>query len=163
MMDSTKDMVVLNSFFDALDAGKACRHLEENEIPFVLENLSVRQQGVSRFQEGPAIRLDVLVHEQDLQQAKTCLRETMHLFPEREADIEEYAVDENETVVQVAACEDLTDVAAVRAVLKDAAIWCTVRSIVDEEDATAIIYSVEVKWQDIEQAMFAMERSSEAD
>ena len=87
MIDISDDLVVLNTFFDALDAAKACQHLEAEKIPFLLQNLSVPQQGVSRFQEGPAIRLDVWVQQEDLERAKTFLRRTMHLFPEREQGV----------------------------------------------------------------------------
>jgi hypothetical protein len=158
VIDISEDLVVLNTFFDALDARKACQHLEAEKIPFVLENLSVPQQGVSRFQEGPAIRLDLLVRQEDLERSQTCLRKEMHLFPEREVGVVEHGGDGDEVLAQAAACEALEDAEAVRIALTNAGIWSTVRKIVDDGDASYVTYSVEVNGKDIETAMGVVER-----
>jgi hypothetical protein len=158
VIDISDDLVVLNTFFDALDAAKACRHLEAEKIPFVLENLSVPQQGVNRFQEGPAIQLEVWVQQEDLERAKTCLRHAMHLFPEREVGAVEHGDDGDEVLAQAAACEALEDAEAVRIALKSAGISSTVQKIVDDEDASYVTYSVEVNGKDIETAMGVVER-----
>ena len=158
MIDISDDLVVLNTFFDALDAAKACQHLEAEKIPFLLQNLSVPQQGVSRFQEGPAIRLDVRVQQEDLERAKTFLRRTIHLFPEREQGVVERGSDGDEVLAQAAACEELEDAEAVRIALTNAGIWSAVRKIVDDEDASYVTYSVEVIGKDVETAMGVVER-----
>src|SRR5215471_17129719 len=85
-MDSSEELVVLHYFFDAFEAGKACQFLEEGQIPFELKDYSVRLQGVVDRFEAPAVHLDVLVSSEDLERAKSCLREKMGLFPEREVD-----------------------------------------------------------------------------
>jgi hypothetical protein len=162
VIDISDDLVVLNTFFDAMDAGKACQHLEAEKIPFVLEDLSVPQQGVSRFQEGPAIRLVVWVQQEDLERAKTCLRKAMHLFPEREFVVVEHGGDGDEVLAQAAACEELEDAEAVRIALTNAGIWSTVRKIVDDEDVSYITYSVEVNGKDIETALGVVERWGQA-
>ncbi len=162
MIDISDDLVILNTFFDALDAGKACQHLEAEKIPFVLEDLSVRRQGVSRFQEGPAIRLDVFVHQEDLERAKGCLRKAMHLFPEREVGVVDHGGDGDEVLAQAAACEALEDAEAVRTALTTAGIWSTVQKIVDDEDASYVTYSVEVNGKDIETAIGVVERWGQA-
>jgi hypothetical protein len=162
LIDTSEDLVVLNTFFDALDAGRACQHLEAEKIPFVLEDLSVPQQGVNHFQEGPAIRLDVLVQQEDLARARTCLREAMHLFPEREVGVVEHGGDGDEVLAQAAACEAVEDAEAVRIALTNAGIWSTVREIVDDEDASYVTYSVDVNGKDIETAMEVVERWGEA-
>jgi hypothetical protein len=162
VIDISDDLVLLNTFFDALDAGKACQHLEAQKIPFALEDLSVPQQGVSRFQEGPPIRLDVWVQQEHLERAKACLRMAMHLFPEREVGVVEHGGDGDEVLAQAAACEESEDAEAVRIALTSAGIWSTVRKIVDDEDASYVTYSVEVKGKDIETAIEVVERWGQA-
>lgn len=162
MIDTTDNLVILITFFDALDAGKACQHLEAEEIPFVLEDLSVRQQGVSRFQEGPSVQLDVFVEKRDLERAKSCLRTTMRLFPEREVGVVKHGGDGDEVFAQAAACEELEDAEAVRAALTNAGILSTVRKIVDDEDVSYVTYSVEVNGKDIETAIGVVERWGQA-
>jgi hypothetical protein len=161
VIDTSEDLVVLNTFFDALDARQACQHLEAEEIPFVLEDLSVRQQGVNRFQEGPPIRLDVFVQQEDLERAKKCLQKAMHLFPEREVGVVERGGDGDEVLAQAAACEEPKDAEAVRIALTNAGIRSTVQKIVDDEDANYVTYSVEVYGKDIEAAMGVVERWGE--
>ena len=161
MTDALEDFVILNTFFDALDAGKACEHLEAEDIPFVLEDLSVRKQGVSRFEEGPAIQLDVFVQQEDLEQAKRCLRKAMHLFPEREVGVVEHGGDGDEVRAQAAACETIEDAEAVRVALTNAGVWSAVHKIVDDEDESFVTYSVEVNGKDIEIAMGVVEQWGE--
>jgi Putative prokaryotic signal transducing protein len=161
VIDTSEDLAILNTFFDALDAGKACEHLEAEEIEFLLEDLSVRQQGVSRFQEGSPVRLDVFVHEEDLERARKCLRRTMSLFPEREVGVVEHGGAGDEVLAQAAACEELKDAEAVRIALTNAGIWSIVQKIVDDEDASFVTYSVEVNGKDVETALRVVERWGE--
>jgi hypothetical protein len=161
VIDTSEDLVILIAFFDALDAGKACQHLEAEGIPFVLEDLGVRQQGVSRFQEGPAVQLNVFVGKQDLKRAKSCLQKTMRLFPGREPGVKDHGGDGDEVLAQAAACESLKDADAVCAVLKEAGIRNSVRKIVDDEDTSYVTYLVEVNGKDIETAIELVERWAE--
>ena len=158
-VDSSEGLIVLNSFFDAFEAGQACQFLEEHEIPFVLKNFSVRLQGADRFREGPAIRMEVLISPEDLEQAKACLREKMGLFPEREIDErkEDNSTDDDEVLSQAIMCDALADAQSARDALSESGIRSIIRRMVDDEDGT-VSYSVEVKDSEIERAIRVMDQ-----
>jgi hypothetical protein len=158
LIEPAEDLELLHTFFDALDAGKACGHLETSAIPFSVENLSTPQQGVSRFQEDPPIQIELLVRREDLQRARECLRELMHLFPEREIGVVEHRGYEEEVIVQAAACGTVEDADAVQSVLAEAGLWSRQRKIVDDEDSTYVTHSVEVKAVDVEKSQVVLER-----
>lgn len=82
----------------------------------------------------------------------------MHLFPERELDVVEHGVDGEEVLVQAAVCETQEDAHAVKTALTEAGLWATLRKIIDDEDASYITYSVEVKGYDIEKSMTVIDR-----
>jgi hypothetical protein len=158
LIEPAEDLEVLHTFFDALDAGKACGHLEASAIPFSVKNLSQPQQGVSRFQEYPPIHIELLVRGEDLQRARGCLRKSMHLFPEREVGVVEHGGDGEEVFAQAAACETAEDADAVQSVLAEGGIWSRQRRIVDDEDSTYVTHSVDVKAIDIEKSQVVLER-----
>jgi hypothetical protein len=158
-VDSSSELVVLNSFFDAFDAGRACQFLEDGQIPFALKDFSVRLQGLNKFSEGPAIRVDVLVCSEDFEHAKSCLREKMGLFPEREIDeqAETQSTDGDEALSQAIVCDLQEDAQSAKEALSDAGIRSSINRMLDEEDGT-VSYSVEVKGEDIERALIVMNR-----
>jgi hypothetical protein len=158
LIEPAEDLEILHTFFDALDAGKACRHLEASAIPFSIENLSRSQQGVSKFLEDPPIQIELLVRAEDLQRARECLRESMYLFPEREMGVVEHGGEREEVIVQAAACETEEDAESVQAVLTEAGLWSRRRQIFDEEDPTYLTHSVEVKAGEVEKSQAALER-----
>ena len=158
MIEPAEDLEVLHTFFDALDAGKACGYLQASAIPFSIENLSRPQQGVNRFQEDPPIQIELLVRAEDLQRARECLRELMHLFPKGEMGVVEHGGDGEDVFAQAAACETVEDADAVQSVLANAGLWSQQRQIFDDEDPTFVIFSVEVKAGDVEKSQVALER-----
>jgi hypothetical protein len=82
----------------------------------------------------------------------------MHLFPEREVGVVKQGGDGEEVMVQAAACETVEDAEAVQSVLAEAGLWSRQRQIFDDEDATYLTYSVEVKAGDVEKSQVALER-----
>ena len=162
-MDSAEDMVVLNAFFDAFEADRACQLLEESGIPFEVRDFSVRQHDADHFSEGPSVGLDVLVTAKDLDQAKACLREKMGLFPEREIDEHDgdYPVDGDGKPSQAIICDTPEDAQAAQEALSDAGIQSTINRAVDEEDGT-VSYSVDVQGKDVERAVSVMDRWTES-
>ena len=155
-MDVAKDedMVDLIRFFDALDAAKACESLDAKEIPFIIEDFCKRKQGIDKFSEEPAIQLEIRVFPEDLERAKVCLREAMHLFPlpEITAGYESDSSDDDEVLSEAIICDEFSDAEAAKLALGDAGIWSSVRRAVDDEDGT-VFYPVEVKGKDIERAV----------
>jgi len=120
-MDDSNEMIMLNTFYDALSAGDACRHLEEASIPFIVEDMDTPTQGINRFSEEPPVRLDISVNKANLGRAQEQLRTTMHLFPEQEVDDPVWMSPEgdgDEVHTQVAACDTEDDANAVRDALK---------------------------------------------
>jgi hypothetical protein len=158
-MESSDELVVLHNFLDAYDAGRACQFLEERQIPFALKDFSVRLQGVNRFSEGPAIRLEVLVSSEDIERAKSCLREKMGLFPERETDerAESQSADEQEVLSQAIVSDGLEEAQSAKDALSEAGIRSTINRMVDDEDGS-VSYSVEVRGIDIERAVSVMDQ-----
>ena len=151
-MDLFGDLVCLITFFDALQTRRACEFLEEDGIGFKVRDHSVRVQGVSRFQESPAILMEIFVNADDVHRAQSCLRRTMQLFPERELDPQSWeATDDNEVLSEAFACDAVDDARGVSEALHSAGIWSAVRQDVEADDDP--IYMVEVKGQDIERAM----------
>lgn len=161
MVDDSEEWIDLNTFFDALEAGKACGYLEQAAIPFAVEDLGQRRQGVDRF-EGPAIWLDVRVRKEDFERAKECLRSSMHLFPLQEEGLEEYqAIDDEDVFAEAAACEQQVDAEAVRDALLAENIWSKISVIADDADPTALTYAVEVHGRDVEKAVAVVDRWGE--
>jgi hypothetical protein len=158
-----KELVWLHTFFDAINAGEACQYLETAGIPFTMENLSTRTQGIHKFSEPPPIVIELFVAPADLKRAQACLHETMHLFPNPEID-PRLAEQEPEDVLSSAIlCETPADAENARAYLqRNCGIWSTITRMVDEDDPASISYSVEVKGKDIERAIAAMDRWCES-
>jgi hypothetical protein len=154
--DFPDDSIVLHTFFDALDAATACRYLEAEEISFYINNLSVRNQGVSKFQEEPSIAIEILVLEKDLVLAKNCLKRSMHLFPDPEIHGSLDSEEGEEVLAQALGCEREEDAEAARAVLISADLWSTITKILDD-DENEVVYSVDVKGKDIERAIAIVE------
>ena len=159
---NSEDLVELCTFFDALHAGEACSHLEKAGIPFIVEDHSKPQQGVNRFQEGPAVWLAISIEKDDLQHSKNVLRTTMHLFPEREVSDEasEEASDED-TLAQAILCDAHGDAEEVSSTLRESGIWSEIRKVQDDDTQELIGYSVDVKGKDIERAIFAIDHWTE--
>ena len=156
-MDSNHDLVCLNTFFDALDARRACEFLEEEGIPFTIKDCSVRRQGVNRFTEGPAILMEVDVAPKDQERAQECLRRRMHLFPEREVVPAAQPLDgEDDVLSEAFVCDTLADADAVSQVIKDSGIWSDIRQDIDADNEP--VYVVGVNGQDIERAVDIVNR-----
>ena len=159
---NSEDSVELCTFFDALRASEACSHLEKAGIPFIVEDHSQPQQGVDRFQEGPAVWLAILIEKDDLQLSKNVLRKTMHLFPEREVTdgAAENAFKED-VLAQAILCDALEDAEKVRDVLHESGIWNTIRKVQDDDTQEFLGYSVDTQGKDIERATLAIDHWAE--
>jgi len=156
-MEISSQRVLLNTFFDALDAGRACEFLEAEEIEFTIEDYSVRQQGVHKFLESrPPILMEIYVDATDVKSARDCLRRTMHLFPEREIELAVESMDEEQVLSEALVCDSSEDAVAVSGFLREAGVWSTVRQDVDGDNDK--IYIVEVKADKIEQAIESVNR-----
>lgn len=114
---------------------------------------------MSRFQEGPSVRLDLLVQKEDLLRARALLHVTMQLFPERETDDTEYKMEaDDEVFVQAAVCDALADAESISAMLQTVGIWSRVHRAADDEGEGIVSYQVEVKGRDIERTMPVVEQ-----
>jgi hypothetical protein len=162
-MNDADDMEELTTFTDAIDAGMACDCLDAAEIPFKIEDHSLRPEGYSNFRIGPLIRMTILVQKEVLERAKVCLREKMHLFPLAEIaeDYEGDSSDNDEVSSEAIICDQLSDAEAAKSALDDAGIWSAVRRLVDDEDGI-VSYSVEVKGKDIERAVRVVDQRAES-
>jgi hypothetical protein len=156
-MDVSADLVCLNTFFDALDARRACEFLEGDGIGFEVRNHSVRVQGVNRFHEGPGIVMEIFVNADDVQRAQSCLRRTMQLFPEPEIDLESSeAADDDDVLSEAFVCDTVADAQQAIEALHDAGIRGSFRKDLDSDDDQT--YIVEVKGRYIEKAIEVINR-----
>src|SRR5580765_2945331 len=150
-MNTTGDMESLIWLTDAIEAGMACDFLDEAEIPFEIEDHSIRPEYPS-FRERAGIRMEIQVRKEDMERAKDCLREKMNLFPlpEIDGDLNDKSSDDEDVLSEAIICDELSDAEAAKGALDAAGIRGTVRRM--DEDGT-VSYSVEVRGKDIERAV----------
>jgi hypothetical protein len=151
-----EDLTILFTFFDAIRASEACRHLETASIRFYLEDRGTPNQGLNDWNDAPSVYLDVSVHPQDLTLARKLLQATMHLFPERETPLSSRTDEEGEDVqVEIAICDTEEDASAIAAMLASSGI---ASNTIRPEDPDTTCFTIEVLGVDAERASLALDR-----
>ena len=142
---------VLNTFYDAFDAGRACDCLEAEGIAFDLRDRSAGAGGLGMLEGGPAVVLQLFVESADRERAMAVLRKKMGLFPLQEVEVADEAVDDGSVSVLggFARRDEAEEVARV---LEEAGIWHRVvanpEGTVEEESC----YLLEVREVDMVEA-----------
>jgi hypothetical protein len=137
----------LITFYDAIEAGKACDALDAAEIPLEVRDLS-RTDGRGSEWGGPPIALQLIVSEQDRDRAVQLLREKMRLFPLEDVPEPDAPLDDGTvaTVGQFAKRADAEDVAQV---LNDAKVWNRITPNQEGAVQTEDAFLVEVREVDL--------------
>jgi hypothetical protein len=112
----------LMTFYDALNAGRACDFLGENGIDFDLQDVSQPQSAMRSFDNLPPVMLKLIVQKRDRERAKVILREKMGLFPLREVEVEDALVDDG-TISELGYFARKEDAEEFGRILDDARTW----------------------------------------
>jgi hypothetical protein len=122
--------ISLRVFYDAIELGRACDFLEEQEVDFDIRDLSKPRSVLTPF-ERP-VEMDLDVRRVDQSRAILILREKMGLFPLQEVDVADEPLDDG----AVSTLGDFglrADAEEIGRVLEQANIW---HRIVANEDGT---------------------------
>ena len=149
--------VSLITFYDAIEAGKACDSLDAAEISLEVKDLS-QTDGRGSEWGGPPIALQLVVDERDRNRAMQLLREEMGLFP-IENIAEPDAPEDDGTVATVGQFAKRSDAEDVARVLTEAKIWNRIRANPDGSAATEDAFLVEVREIDLVGAGELVERT----
>ena len=151
-----RGVVTLMVFYDAIEAGRACEFLEEQEVGFEMKDVSQPSDGV--FYSSPPVALELLVDKADRQRAMAILRGKMGSFPLQEVAVADELVDDGSvgTVGTFATREDAEEVARV---LDEARVWhrlvANPEGSVEDEDC----FTLEVREIDLVRAGELVERA----
>jgi hypothetical protein len=138
-------------FHDAIEAGRACEFLDEQEVEFQLQDVSKPRSMLGALEMSPPVSLRLAVAVADRQRAMAILRAKMGLFPLQEVAEPDEAVDDGSvaTAGTFARREDADE--AMRA-LDEAHIWRRLvadpEGRVEDEDC----YTLEVREVDLVRA-----------
>jgi hypothetical protein len=152
----------LITFYDAIEAGKACRFLEAEAVEFAVQDLSEPQSGLRSLEGGPSVSLQLIVEEIDRSRAMLILRRQMGLFPLQEVDVADESVDDGTIAILggFGRREDADDVAQV---LEDAGVWHRIvvnaEGTVEDENC----FTLEVREIDMVRAGEVVERAFESE
>jgi len=148
---SDPGLVTLMVFHDAIEAGRACEFLDEQEVDFQLQDVSKPRSMLGALEMSPPVSLRLAVAVADRQRAMGILRAKMGLFPLQEVAEPDEAVDDGSvaTAGTFARREDADE--AMRA-LDEAHIWRRLvadpEGRVEDEDC----YTLEVREVDLVRA-----------
>lgn len=138
----------LRTFYDALEAGRACEFLDEAGIPFHVADMTQEEGGRGAAEGGPAVALRVTVPLTDFERAKAVLRKGMGLFPLQEVTTADEMVDDGTRtpVGYVATREDAEEIAGMLTV---AGLRYWVVENAEGSEAEENRYAVEVREVDL--------------
>ena len=136
-------------FHDAIDAGRACTFLEEQEVDFEMRDVSKKQTGI-RY-EAPPVALQLVVAKANRERAMAVLREKMGLFPLQEVDEADELVDDGtlSTLGDFGRREEAEEIARV---LENAHIWHRISANPDGSVENEDCYKLEVREIDLMRA-----------
>jgi len=145
-------------FYDAIEAGRACEFLDEQEVKFEMRDILKPRSMLGALERSPPVSLRLVVPVEDRQKAMAILREKMGLFPLQEVAVADELVDDGSvgTVGMFARREDAEDVMRV---LDEAHIW---HRIVVNPDGTVEdenCYILEVREVDLVRAGELVDRA----
>lgn len=148
---------LLGRFHDAIEVGRACDFLEQNEVPFRIRDVAKPRSGMGMY-DSPPVALDLIVEKAYRGRAMAVLRREMGLFPLQEVDEADEVMDDGTVGVlgSFGRREDAEDVAQV---LDKERIWHRIvadpEGTVENEDA----FTLEVKEVDLMRAGEVVERA----
>ncbi|MDR3746284.1 MAG: DUF2007 domain-containing protein [Acidobacteriaceae bacterium] len=153
-----KGSASLMIFHDAIAAGTACDALEAEGIEINVRDVAEAHATGGSFYGGPAVALQIIVAQSDLNRAMEILRKKMGLFPGQEVEVADELVDDGSTVVlgSFGHREEADEVAQI---LEQATVWHRVVAnpdgCLEDEDC----YTLEVKEIDLQRAGEFIERA----
>ena len=144
----------LTTFYDAMDAGRACEFLDGAGIPFHVADVSDRSS-LGSFEGAPAVALRITVLLSDLDRARGVLRGAMGLFPEQEVEEADEALDDGTKSI-VGLFPTRREAEEIAAVLTGAGIW---NEVVEVDEDRENPFAVEVKEVDLLRAGTTVEKA----
>lgn len=148
---------LLGRFHDAIEVGRACDFLEQNEVPFRVEDVAQPRSGLGMY-DAPPVSLNLIVEKAYRERAMAILRREMGLFPLQEVEEADAPVDDG-TVGVLGSFGRRADAEAVAKVLEEAGVWHRIvadpEGTVENEDA----FTLEVKEVDLVQAGEVVEKA----
>ena len=148
---------LLGRFHDAIEVGRACDFLEQNEVPFRIEDVAQPRSGLGAY-DSPPVSLNLIVDKVYRQRAMAVLRREMGLFPLQEVEEADPPVDDG-TVGVLGSFGHRQDAEDVAQMLDKERIWHRIvanpEGTVENEDA----FTLEVKEVDLVRAGEVVERA----
>ena len=142
----------LGVFHDAFEVDRACRLLEENDVPFRLDDaLDGSRPRRGTRADGPGVALNLIVAGADRERAKAILRKNMGLFPLQEVAEADPIVDDG-TVSVVGTFGRRVDADMVAKALDDAHIWHRMVANPEGSVANEDAWTLEVREVDLVKA-----------
>jgi hypothetical protein len=151
-----KGWVSLMVFYDAIEMGRACDFLEEQEIEFEIHDRSKPASVLTPFQRP--VEMDLGVQQADRQRAMAVLREKMGLFPLQEVAVADAPLDDG-TVTALGDFGRRADAEEVAQVLEQAGMWH--RIVANEEGSaeTEDLFRLQVREVDLMAAGEVVEKA----
>jgi hypothetical protein len=148
---------LLGRFHDAIEVGRACDFLEQDEVTFRIEDAAKPQSGQGMY-DTPPVALDLIVGKADRERAMGILRREMGLFPLQEVEEADAVVDDGTESV-LGSFGRRPDAEEVGRILEEAGVWHRIvadpEGSVENEDA----FTLEVKEVDLVRAGEVVEKA----
>jgi hypothetical protein len=149
---------LLGRFHDAIEVGRACEFLEENEVPFHIEDVAQPRSGLRSFDSPPPVALNLIVDKAYRERAMAILRREMGLFPLQEVDEADAPVDDG-TIGVLGSFGHRADAEDVAQILDKERIWHRIvadpEGTVEDENA----FTLEVREVDLVRAGEVVEKA----
>jgi hypothetical protein len=153
-----KKMVLLNDFFDALDAGRACDFLGDAGIGFEIEDLSIRENWPGHDFGSSSILMKVFVQKRTLEAAQGVLRLRMGLFPLQEVVVADEPFDDG-TLQTLGEFGTRKEAEVIVRIISGEGLWAKLSDRSDEFKPEELPFEIEVREIDLGKAIAAVERN----
>jgi hypothetical protein len=151
-----KGWVSLMVFYDAIELGRACDFLEDQEIEFDIHDRSKPASALTPFQRP--VEMDIGVRQADQQRAMAILREKMGLFPLQEVEVADAPLDDG-TVATLGDFGRRTDAEEIVRVLEQAGMWHRIVANEDGAMETEDLFRLQVREIDLMAAGEVVEKA----
>jgi hypothetical protein len=148
----------LMTFYDALNAGRACEFLDAGEIEFDLQDVSQPQSAMRSFDNLPPVMLKLVVPKKARERAMAVLRETMGLFPLQEVEVADAPMDDG-TISALGYFARREDAEEVGRILDEARMWHRIVANPEGSVEDENLFALEVREIDLMRAGELVEKA----
>lgn len=148
---------LLGRFHDAIEVGRACDFLEQNEMEFRIEDVAQPRSGTGIY-DSPPVALNLIVRKADRERAMAILRREMGLFPLQEVEEADEAVDDG-TLATLGDFGRREDADGVGQILDDARIWHRITANPEGSAEEENAWTLEVREVDLVKAGDVVEKA----